>query len=272
MTHDLERRREGPTSYLIGGEGPVVLFLHGIPGSADAWTSVASELQDRYRVIVPDLLGFGRSAPSVDDYYMVGQARAVAALLDALDVSSFSLVTHDFGGPVGLTLLRDHSEFQLARLVLASTNVFTDTYVPPPLRIASVPVVGTLAFGAFVGNRFGLRLLYQQAVARKDALPWSRFQRHLTPSAMTQTRRIFQRSLADMEANYGSIEAMLPDLDVPALVLWGDRDPFFDVTVGERTTGALPDARFVRFERTGHFVPEERPGDVAEELRTFLAA
>jgi haloalkane dehalogenase len=270
MSHELDRRVEDGTSYLTGGEGPTVVFLHGIPGSALTWEPVATRLRDRYRVVLPDLRGFGHSEPPVGDYYMEGQARAVRDLLDALGIEEFSFVTHDFGGPVGLTTMRLFPELTVRGLVLSNTNVFTDTYVPPPLRVAKVPLLGTLCFGLIVGNRFGLRLLYRAAVVEKGTATWLRFQRHLTPSGMAMTRRIFQRSLTDLEANYGEVERMLPEVGVPTLVVWGDDDPFFSTDVAERTRAAIPGADLVVYDRTGHFVPEERPAEVASDVLALL--
>jgi pimeloyl-ACP methyl ester carboxylesterase len=87
---------------------------------------------------------------------------------------------------------------------------------------------------------------------------------------MAMTRRIFQRSLADLEANYGDIERMVPDVQSRTLVLWGDSDPFFSTDVGERTRAAIPDADLIVFDETGHFVPEERPTEVASVILEFL--
>ena len=84
MDDALERRTAGGTSYLTGGEGPAVVFLHGIPGSALTGSEVATRLQDEYRVVVPDLRGFGESDPPTCDYYMEGQARGIADLLAEL--------------------------------------------------------------------------------------------------------------------------------------------------------------------------------------------
>jgi len=270
MLDRLDRRTEEGTSYLTGGEGPPVVFLHGIPGSALTWEAVATRMQEQYRVVLPDLRGFGQSELPVDDYYMEGQARAIKELLDALGVEECALVTHDFGGPVGLTMMRLFSDLTIRELVLSDTNLFTDTPVPLPLRVAKIPVVNTVFFQLLVGNRFGLRMLYRGAVREKGTASWSNFQRHLTPSGMAMTRRIFQRSLADLEANYGDIERMLPDIQSRTLVLWGDDDPFFSTGVAERTSAAIPDAELIVFDETGHFVPEERPTDVAAAIRDFL--
>lgn len=247
-----------------------MVFLHGIPGSALTWEGVATRMQNQYRVILPDLRGFGHSDTPIGDYYMEGQAGAVRELLDSLDIDECVLVTHDFGGPVGLTMMRLFPELTVDGLVLSDTNVFTDTYVPPPLRVAKIPVINTVFFQLIVGNRFGLRMLYRGAVKQKDTATWADFRRHLTPSGMAMTRRIFQRSLANLEANYGTIERMLPDIRSRTLVLWGDSDPFFSTGVAERVRSTIPNAELTVFDETGHFVPEERPADVATTVLDFL--
>jgi pimeloyl-ACP methyl ester carboxylesterase len=140
----LSRKKEGPVSFFTGGEGDPLLLLHGIPGSAYSWEEVGSHLSAHFKVIIPDLLGFGESDLPTNDYYMESQARAIKGLLDCLGISKLFLAGHDFGGPVALTLMRLFPELEIRGLVLSDTNTFTDTYIPPPLRAASVPVLGTL--------------------------------------------------------------------------------------------------------------------------------
>src|SRR5688572_19153190 len=88
------------------GDGEAVVLLHGIPGSSRAWEPVASRLASEFRVIAPDLLGFGGSSGKrdADALWADSQACAVAALLDGLDIERATLVGHDFGGPVALLL------------------------------------------------------------------------------------------------------------------------------------------------------------------------
>ena len=270
MTHTLTRRKAGSLSYLEGGTGQPILFLHGIPGSAWAWAAVGEQLTTHYRVIIPDLAGFGHSDPPVGDFYLDAQAAAIRQLLGELGIDSLCLAGHDFGGPVAITLLRLFPDLHVSKLVLSATNLFTDTYVPPPLRLARVPLLNRLFFKAMAGNRLGLGMMYLAATHQKGDATWTKYARHLTPSGMNLTSRIFQRSLADLKGNYQPIEEMLPKLSMPMLVLWGTHDPFFAVAVGERTQRAISNATLQVYEQTGHFVPEERPAWVARDLLTFF--
>jgi pimeloyl-ACP methyl ester carboxylesterase len=266
----LERLKEGELSFLRGGEGEPLVLLHGIPGSAYAWEAPGRQLADRYQVIIPDLLGFGRSAPPRRDYYMDAQAVAIRELLVELGLNRLYLGGHDFGDPVALTLMRLFPKLEIRGLVLSATNVFTDTHVPLPLRTARIPDLSPAFYKAMVGNRLGVRMMYLAATKDKSAVSWERFSQHLTPVSIDLTRRIFQRSLADLRANYRAIENMLPTIMSPTLVLWGANDPIFAASVGERVHRTIPGSRLKIYEDTGHFVPEERPSRVAQDILDFF--
>lgn len=272
MTEELKRKTVGRLSLLRGGSGPALVLLHGIPGSAYSWEGVGERLTDRFDVIIPDLAGFGMSKEPPGDYYMEAQAAALRALLEELGIASLYLGGHDFGGPVAITFLRMFPEIEVRGLLLSATNLFTDTFVPVPLRAARIPLLGQLVFHLMAGNKPAFWMMHKQAARNKEVATWDRFARHLTPGGMRLTRKIFHRSLADLKANYSAVQGFLGGLELPTTVVWGDSDPFFAVEVGERTRDAIPGARLEVYPRTGHFVPEEQPELLAADLRNAFAS
>lgn len=266
MTSDLRRHKRGPLSRFECGRGTPFVLLHGLSQTSQSWQSAALELAPGFRVIVPDLLGFGASDLPDESVYMEEQARAIKALLDDLGVASLLVAGHDFGGPVAMTLLRLHPELKILGVVLSNTNMFTDTDVPPPLRTAGVPLLGWLVYKLMAGSRFGLWMTYRMAVARKKTLPWQAFSSDVDARSLRLTQRIFQRSLADLPANYRAVEQQLRLTRAPGLVLWGDRDPFFGVDVGRRTADAMPSATLRILAGTGHFGPHESPREYAAAI------
>lgn len=266
MEERLHRRKVGGLSFLMGGDGDPLLLLHGIPGSAQSWLRVGSRLTTRFRVIIPDLMGFGASDAATAGGTMEDQAQAVRQLINHLRITQLYVGGHDFGGPVALTLMRLYPELRVRGLILAATNVFTDTRIPLALRTARVPGLGHLVFWAAAGNRLGLRLFYENATHNKDDLPWREFRQHYSAGGIRSTWRIFRRSLANPRLRHAEVEALLPRVDCPALVIWGDEDPFLAVGMGERLRAALPDAVLKVYAFTGHFVPEERPIETAEDI------
>jgi pimeloyl-ACP methyl ester carboxylesterase len=274
ITTILTRNKLGRTSYFEGGTGAPILFLHGFPGSAYSWEAAARTLLEkypgRYRAIVPDLLGFGESIAAGDDWYMEGQAHAIADLMKRIGISDLYLAAHDFGGPVALTFLRLHSEFKIRKLMISSTNLFTDTPIPLPLRSAGISVLGDILYGMMAGSPFGFRMMYQFAALNKKAVTWQDFRRHVTPHGMASTARIFQHSLADLPSNYRPIEGFVSQIKIPTLILWGDRDPFFPISVAKRSEATIPNAALKIYKKTGHFVPEERAAEIADDLAIFF--
>lgn len=260
------RRKIGPLSFVECGSGTPFLLLHGLHSSADSWTAVAQQLAPRFRVIAPDLLGFGASDLPAGDLYMQQQADAVKQLLDELGIASLFVAGHDFGGPVAMTLLRRFPELRIYGVVLSNTNMFTDTYVPAPLRTARVPGLGWLIYKVMAGSRFGLWMTYRMAVARKHALPWHEFARNVDARNLRVTQQVFQRSLADLPRNYQAVQDQLESTHAPGLVIWGDSDPFFAPEVGKRTAAAFPSATYRELEGTGHFAPHEHPQAYASAI------
>lgn len=273
-TITLTRKKLGRTSYLEGSTGTPILFLHGFPGSAYSWEAAARTLLEkhpgRYRAIIPDLLGFGESDAAGDDWYMEGQANAIADLLKSIGITDLYLAAHDFGGPVALTFLRLHPEFNIRKLIISSTNLFTDTPIPLPLRSAGIPVLGNMVYGMMAGSPFGFRMMYQFAALNKKDVTWQDFRRHVTPHGMASTARIFQYSLSDLPNNYRQIEEFASQIKVPTLILWGDRDPFFPVSVAKRSKTTIPNAALKIYNKTGHFVPEERAAEITDDLAIFF--
>lgn len=244
------------------GEGPPILLLHGIPGTRRTWGAVADRLCPTHAVIVPDLLGFGGSSEPPDDRHAPGQAVAMLELLNRLGIADIHLVGFDFGGPVALTMYRAQPA-RFGSLTLVATNAFTDTPVPLGLKVARVPVAGEAVF-SFMCSRAGLAMLWLPGVGDKRALPWHAFRASL-PDARGRmwTRRIFLDSLRHLHSRYEPIEATLARVTCPTAVVWGDRDPFFPVNVGERTGQAITGSTFHLLRGCGHFIPQERPEALA---------
>jgi pimeloyl-ACP methyl ester carboxylesterase len=247
------------------GTGPSVVLLHGFPGSGADWEPVAHRLSGSFRILVLDLLGFGSSPrpEAFRDLWIDTQATALAATLDDLGIDRFALVGHDYGGPIALTLARQHPE-RITHLAVMSTNAFTDTPVDLPLSLLRIPAVGPLLDHAFFSTpslaalgRFASRTRGVRA-SRND------------PGEARTIRKIFGPVLRDLPGLYADVEASLGEITIPTVVIWGDRDPFFPAEQGRRTAEAISGAEFVLLEGCGHLTPAERPNEVATALDHFI--
>ncbi|MFO0734820.1 MAG: alpha/beta hydrolase [Labilithrix sp.] len=251
-----------------GSSGPTLVLLHGIPGSRGTFAAVGERLGKTCRVVVPDLLGFGDSADAPADYHAEEHAEVLAQFLASLGIADFNLVGFDFGGPTAVRLAAKLGK-RVRSLTVAATNMFPDTPIPPPLRLARVPILGWLFFRLAFG-RLGLMAMWLAAVADRTAFPFKKYRAALRGHGARTTRRIFLSSMRDLPGLYGEVERLGKTLGLPSLVLWGDRDPFFPTAVGERTAKALG-AELRVLEGCGHFVPEERPAETADAIAELIA-
>lgn len=257
--------RHGELAVSRSGEGQPLLLLHGLPGSAASWAQVRDRLGPDTDVLTPDLLGFGASAKPLflSSLHAVGQAEALLDVLDALALPSVTVVGHDFGGPVAVSLLALAPE-RVSGLGLLATNTFPDAPVPFPLSTVTWPLVGHLAARTLF-SRPSLRLMLLAGVGS----PRVRLDPHAALGDHAQVRcirTVFAASLRRLEELYRPVQQALQSCDVEGFVLWGERDPFFSVQQGRRTADAFG-ARFTALEGAGHFLPDERPAEVAEAIR-----
>lgn len=242
-----------------------IMLIHGIPGSATTWQRVAAILRENHEVLVPSLLGFGETpTPTTgDDLLAPNQARRLLDLLDERGMGPVVLAGHDFGGPVAAHLLAMAPE-RVAALALFATNAFPDTPIPFPLSMLGAPMVGSLA-ERLLFSRPSLGMMVRRGMG--EPKPSVDLVDYLGDDAQVAAiGSIFGASLRRIAELYTPVEAALRSVSVPSLVGWGDRDPFFDVATGRRTAALIPGSGFRLYERAGHFLPVERPDELAADL------
>jgi pimeloyl-ACP methyl ester carboxylesterase len=251
-----------------GEVGPMVVLLHGIPGSRKTFAHVGECLGKSCRVVVPDLLGFGDSPDAPAHYHATEHAEVLVEFLGKLGIDDLHLVGFDFGGPTAICIAAKLGR-RVRSLTVAATNIFPDTPIPPPLRLAKVPLLGWLFFRLAFGT-LGLMAMWLAAVADRAAFPFAKYRMALRGHGTRTTRRIFLSSMRDLPGLYGEVERLAKTLRLPSVVLWGDKDPFFPTAVGERTAKTLG-AELLVLSGCGHFAPEERPAETAAAIAELIA-
>lgn len=234
--------------------GPAVVLIHGIPGAAASWSAVADRLAPDHDVVVPDLLGFGRS-PRVGDLRAEVQASALLEALGRAGVGRAAVVGHDFGGPVALSLYR-RAPGMFDAVGLVATNTFPDTPIPFPLSVVRLPVIGT-AISHALFSRPALRAMLRRYGGAQlgDA---------------ASVRSIFTQALQHLVELYAEYPTTLRSITVPATLVWGTKDPFFPLAQARKTAGLMAASELVVIDGAGHFLPEQRPDRVADAIRRLV--
>ena len=264
------------TFVLDSGMGDPVVFLHGIPTQAFLWRDVAQVVGHRWRVIAPDLLGFGFSdRPEDADLSPVGQATFVQRVLSELGVERFALVVHDYGALVGAELLaRDPN--QVSHLVVLNTSLWAEDWSgsrPTPFSLLKLPGVGEAAFR--VARKFMLREAFRLYITERQRLTpevmdvyWHPF----TDGYGDVLLRLFRDDAGQMtEQAFCHWRDAIEAFDRPGLVIWGDQDPTFRTHLGRKIASILPAGLFELYEHSNHFVPEDRPAALGRLITVFLS-
>jgi pimeloyl-ACP methyl ester carboxylesterase len=261
-------------------EGPrdaaPLLFAHGNPTWSYLWRRQVADLASRgHRCIAFDHMGFGRSdkPARLSAYSLQRHVENALALIDQLDLSRITLIAHDWGGPIGLGALLERRD-RLESVVLMNTWAWElPSFLPPFLREFRTEGLGEIL--ALGGNLF------------VESIPGGMANREVDPVMMEAYRApfpdywsragtlAFQREIPLTErdrsaALMGSIHERLPGLDVPALLVWGMRDPVFQPVFLEQWGEVLPQAQTVELPEASHFLVEDDPDAVTAAIEGFL--
>lgn len=253
--------------YLVDqGSGQPILFLHGVPNTAEMWTDVVAQLSNDYRCLAPDLPGFGRSiAPGNFDCSLENRAIFIDELVEATGIASpINLVVHDHGGPYGLAWAVKYPE-KVNRIVCMNTFFQSDYRWHMWARTWRTPLVGELSMAIVNWPLFlwemrrGSRKLTREQIRHTYSF--------ISPMMKRMVLRLYRAT--DPEVFTGWEEALLQlTARVPTLVLWGDHDPYiakhFSERFGSQSVQHFPDC--------GHWLPNEATTEVSKRLREFFAA
>jgi pimeloyl-ACP methyl ester carboxylesterase len=264
---------QGPIHYRDAGEGPPVVFLHGLLVDGEVWRKVTPLLQGEARSIVPDLpLGSHRLAMNADaNLSPASVARLVGDLLAALDLEDVTLVGNDTGGAIGQLVALDHGE-RVGRLVLTNCDCF-DVFPPkefvPMVKAARVPGALYAAMQPMRAAKARRMPMAYGALAHEipDEVTGAWIQPFLDHPDIRRDAVAFMRAID--KATMIDAAERLPSLKIPALVAWGQDDRFFPRELGERLAAVLG-ARLVPIAGARTFVSEDAPDALAGFIREFV--
>ncbi|SDQ99018.1 alpha/beta fold hydrolase [Natronobacterium texcoconense] len=258
--HDLE------VAYYDEGSGEPVVFCHGIPTSSFLWRHAAPELADDYRVIAPDMVGYGNSAMYDGfDRSIRAQEAMIDDLLEGLGLESVSFVGHDLGGGVGLRYAV-HQPDAVSKLVL-SNAVCYDSW--PIQRIVDLGLPDTIEDTTVDELQEMLRGIYEGTLYADD--PAEEFVEGMVGQwASEEAKTSLSRNAIGTNTSH-TTEIDHTAVEAETLVLWGAEDEFQPIEYAERLEEDVDDAELVGLE-ANHWVPEDRPEEYLEHLEEFLAS
>jgi pimeloyl-ACP methyl ester carboxylesterase len=260
--------------YRRGGDGPVLLLLHGIAGSSRTWLPAMELLQRDYTVLAPDFLGHGDSAKPLGDYSLGNHASAVRDLLLLLGIEGVTVVGQSYGGGVAMQFAYQFPEL-CERLVLVDAGGL-GREVSWMLRLVTLPgaeYVMPVLFPTFVrswGDAVATFLGDRGVHIPRAAEMWRSYRSLTVP----QNRQAFIRTMRAVVDPGGqsvnAISRLYLATHIPTLIVWGDQDRIIPLVHAYQAHEAIPKSRLEVMEGVGHFPHVEDPVHFVKILEDFL--
>jgi pimeloyl-ACP methyl ester carboxylesterase len=257
---------------------PVVLLLHGFPASSFMFRELIPRLANAYRVIAPDLPGFGFTEVPPDRHYVYSfdqLALTIEAFTKALKIDRYAIYVFDYGAPTGFRLAMAHPE-RVTAIVTQNGNAYEeglgDAWGPIRKYWAEPTAENRETIRKAVLNLEGTKWQYTHGVANPDSVP---------PESYTLDSALLERPgnkdiQLDLFLNYASNVKLYPKFQEyfrkskpPLLAIWGKNDPFFIPPGAEAFRKDIPNAQ-VQFLDTGHFALETHVIEIAAAMKEFL--
>jgi pimeloyl-ACP methyl ester carboxylesterase len=257
-------------------DAPALLLLHGYPSSSHMFRELIPALSERYRVVAPDLPGFGFSdapRPPAFEYTFDRLARTVEAFVDAVGLERYALYIFDYGAPVGLRLAMWRPE-RVTAIVTQNGNAYEEGLSDGWSTIRSYwqePTAARRRALADFVSADSVRFQYVHGTERSVAP-----EGYTLDAALLARPGIAELQL-DLLLDYRSNVALYPIFQrylrehaPPLLAIWGGHDPYFLPAGAEAFRRDVPAAE-VRILPTGHFALETHAPEIAAAMHDFLA-
>ena len=251
--------------YKDEGEGDVLVLLHGTFSSLHTFDSWASILKKNYRVIRLDLPGFGITGPSIDNVYSISKfLDFIGNFLDLLNVNKYHLAGNSLGGWLAWELALKAKD-KIGKLVLLNAaGYISDKNYPLPFVIAQTPVLRNVFnyIPKAVVRRFIRQVFNDQTVVTDELV-----ERYY---CLIQREGNLNAFISIANSNLKQNTQSLNYLDVPVLIMWGDKDRWISPEHALFFKNDIPNSRVLIYKDVGHVPMEEIPEKSANDLIDFL--
>lgn len=276
--HQFVEVADGQMAYIDIGEGKPLLMLHGIPTNSWMYRQLIFELQDKgYRIIVPDLLGFGSSdkPKELSVYAFEKQADRLVELMTHLGINYWTQLFHDMGGLVTWELL-SRNPSKIEKLVILNTIAFKDGF-NPPMDFQKENIIHRTIAGLYDTKLFDDMMVKSTLKGGVEEKKFSKdeMQGYTYPLKDGGGRALchFFTSFDDFMPRIEDYNAMMKTLDIPATVIWGAKDLILDaskqVPLLQQALNISDEYVYI-LEEGKHYIMEEQASEIAEIIAGFV--
>lgn len=250
---------ENKIRYLESGDSKKILVLvHGLGASAERWEPVIPLFADEFRVVVPDLIGFGYSDKPLVDYTTEFFSDFLEKFLVASDIKRPNLIGSSLGGQIVAEYATHHQEIE--KLVLVS---------PSGTMKKSTPALDAYIMAALYPNEQSAKNAFELMEVSGHHVPEKIINGFVERMQLPNAKLAFMSTLLGIK-NSELFISKLETISVPTMIIWGSHDPVIPIDYADSYVSTIQDCRFFRMDGCGHTPYVQEPHIFASKVLEFL--
>ncbi|MFY9114154.1 MAG: alpha/beta hydrolase [Dethiobacteria bacterium] len=254
--------------YRDEGEGEPLVLLHGWSASLHTWDVWTEKLKRDFRVIRLDLPAFGLTGPATDaDYSIDYYVDFLDHFLTALDVQESYIAGNSLGGGITWLYAAKYPE-KVKKIILLDAAGYR-AEMPSIEKLASPDTVRSVI--RYITPRYAIHFLVKQVYGENEKVTDETVSRYHRLLLREGNREVMFRVLDKIQDRENEdVKQLLNGIEVPALIIWGEKDAWIPLELAYRFEQDIPNARLITYENAGHIPMEEIPEVTAHDARSFL--
>lgn len=246
--------------YLESGDSKkVIVLIHGLGASAERWEFVIPLFEKNFRVIVPDLIGFGYSDKPSVDYTMEFFADFLLNFLNEIKVSKLNLIGSSLGGQIAAEFACNNKEM-IKKLVLIS---------PSGAMKKATPALDAYVMAALYPTTAGAKNAFEMMTGVGRRIDQKIIEGFIERMRLPNAKMSFMSTLLGLK-NSEALTSKLTEIIAPTLIIWGEKDPVIPIKNADSFVSSIQDCRFYKMPECGHTPYAESPDKFFEIVNDFL--
>ena len=242
-----------------GGTDASIVLVHGLGASAERWEFVIPLFNKHYRVIVPDLIGFGYSDKPLVDYTSEFFSKFLGDFLGGMGLEKINIIGSSLGGQITANYASENTA-SIQKLVLVS---------PSGAMKHSTPALDAYVMAALYPDKEGAENAYKMMAGPGQAINPKIIEDFVTRMKLPNAKMAFMSTLLGLK-NAENITKKLSSISAPSLIIWGERDPVIPIKYADSFVSSIKDCRFYRMDGCGHTPYVDEPEHFANVVLDFL--
>lgn len=246
--------------YLESGKSDnYIVLIHGLGASAERWEFVIPELSKHYKVIVPDLIGFGHSDKPLVDYTTDFFSDFLGNFLQKLEINKTNIIGSSLGGQITAEFTSQNQDL-IENLVLVS---------PSGIMKHSTPALDAYVLAALYPDLDGAKNAFQMMAGSSRVVNQKIIEDFVKRMKLPNAKMAFMSTLLGLK-NAEVITKSLQKISVPSLIIWGEDDPVIPVKYADDFISSIQDCRFYMMDNCGHTPYVDDPSRFSKLVLDFL--